>query len=102
MNDHGETMTAQNSSPLPYVSCRLPAPAVQTHASYVTVTMCRRATYRFANPRMTKIQWVFFTRPRYRTLDHPRIRLITKNICLTLARTFDFGQFLARSSSLRG
>jgi hypothetical protein len=46
-------------------------------------------------------QLVFFASPRYRTLENPKIRLITKITCSTLARTFDFVRFLARSSSRR-
>lgn len=47
-------------------------------------------------------QWVFFASPRYRTLAHPKIRLIAKNACSTFARTFDVVRFQARSVSLSG
>ena len=50
----------------------------------------RRATYRFAKPQLIYNQWVFFANPRYRTLAHPKIRLITRKACSTFARTFDF------------
>ena len=58
--------------------------------------------YKFAKPQLMTSQWAFFANPRYRTLDHPKIRLITKNTCSTLARTFAFVRFFACSSSLRG
>ena len=62
----------------------------------------RRATDRFAKPQLIYSQWGFFASPRYRTLAHPKIRVITKNAGSTFARTFDFVRFRARSVSLSG
>ena len=81
---------------------RWPPASLWAHIRYVSTKRRRRARYRFANPQLIYNQWVFFASPRYRTLAHPKIRLITKNACSTLARTGDFVRLQARSSLLRG
>lgn len=55
----------------------------------------RRATCRFAKPQQIHHPWVFFARPRYHTLAHPKILFIAEDICSTLARTCDFVQLRA-------
>src|SRR4029078_6709288 len=100
--------TKDSEGDRPGASCRgspaigLPTRAGPPPVGYATVTRRRRARDRFVKAHGTKSQLVFFASPRYRTLDHPKIRLITKNTCSTFARTFDLVRLRARSASLRG